>query len=582
MYRARDLHFPTVVKLVAVKEMLNQARDPLVRKTIVQNFEREANILVTLDHPAIPKIFDFFNHEEKSYLVLEIVNGTDLEQIIRDVNEPISEDQVIAWAIEICDVLHYLHTLKPSPIIFRDVKPSNIMVTMSGHIVMVDFGIAKIFTEGQKGTMVGTEGYSPPEQYRGEASPQADIYSLGATMHHLLTLRDPRLEPPFSFSERPVRSFNPSVSIDLEAVINTALQYNPADRFSSASEMKEALLQTARRTGALGRITSDSQEKRNETVKPVWVFDCEDEVRGAPAFDNGIIYVGSCDNNLYALDSASGEFIWKVPTSGGIVSKPVIHENMVFFGSEDGKLYVVSARNGKNAWEFATSGPIRCAPVVFDGSAIVGSDDGFIYAVYLATTTMSWRTDSGNPIRSTPAIANDTIVFGNEGGELICLDNRGSSRWRFKAKRAITSSPLVYDGRIYFTSLDSYIYAIDAKSGWVVWRFRMEKGSVSSPCAFESMVYAGSVDGNLYCLEAENAREVWRFKMGHQVSGSPVVSNGRVYCGAADNVMYCLEAATGKLIWKFSVGAPITSAATLQNGIIYFGSLDHRVYAIKA
>ncbi|NMB88629.1 MAG: serine/threonine protein kinase, partial [Chloroflexi bacterium] len=162
VYRATDLHFPNVVKLVAVKEMINQAPDPLVRQTIVQNFEREANILVTLSHPSIPKIFDYFTHDERSYLVLEYVNGKDLEAILNETSNFLSQDQVIAWAIELCDVLHYLHFHKPEPIIFRDMKPSNVMVNQQGHIVLVDFGIAKTFKTGQKGTMIGTEGYSPP------------------------------------------------------------------------------------------------------------------------------------------------------------------------------------------------------------------------------------------------------------------------------------------------------------------------------------------------------------------------------------------------------------------------------------
>ena len=131
VYRARDLHFPNVVKLVAVKEMINNARDPLVRKTIIQNFEREANILVTLNHPAIPKIFDYFSYDERSYLVLEYVNGRDLEAILAEEDGPLPEDQVIAWSIEILDVLEYLHNHKPEPIIFRDLKPSNIMINQN-------------------------------------------------------------------------------------------------------------------------------------------------------------------------------------------------------------------------------------------------------------------------------------------------------------------------------------------------------------------------------------------------------------------------------------------------------------------
>jgi len=223
VYRARDLHFPNVVKLVAVKEMVNLAPDPLVRQTIVQNFEREANLLATLNHPSIPRIYDYFSQDDRSYLVLEFIHGKDLEAIITDTDGFLLEEQALTWGIELCDVLSYLHGHKPDPIIFRDMKPSNVMVNHNGDIILVDFGIAKTFQTGVKGTMIGTEGYSPPEQYRGEATPLADIYALGATLHHTLTRRDPRLEPPFSFNERPIRKMNPAVSPELEAVINTAL-----------------------------------------------------------------------------------------------------------------------------------------------------------------------------------------------------------------------------------------------------------------------------------------------------------------------------------------------------------------------
>ena len=164
----RDLHFPNVVKQVAVKEMINTAPDPLVRETIVQNFEREANLLATLHHPSIPRIYDYFTVESRSYLVLEFIHGKDLEAIINETPGFLPENQVLSWAIELCDVLDYLHKHKPDPIIFRDMKPSNVMINHSGDVMLVDFGIAKTFQSGIKGTMIGTEGYSPPEQYRGE------------------------------------------------------------------------------------------------------------------------------------------------------------------------------------------------------------------------------------------------------------------------------------------------------------------------------------------------------------------------------------------------------------------------------
>lgn len=581
VYRARDMHFPNVVKLVAVKEMINQGRDPLVRQTMIQNFEREANILVTLNHFSIPKIFDYFSLEERSYLVLEYIHGKDLEAILSETPGMLPEDQVIAWAIEICDVLEYLHGHKPEPIIFRDLKPSNIMINHQGHVILVDFGIAKTFQIGQKGTMIGTEGYSPPEQYRGDATLRADIYSLGATLHHLLTKRDPRLEPPFSFNERPIRSLNPTVSVELDNVLQVALQYNPEERFPNAAEMKNALLAAAKKTGALERIKVPNMSPE-QMIKPLWVFRCEDEVRGSPTYDLGMIFIGSYDNNLYGLDAALGEFRWKYPTEGGIVTKPFVSNDLVYVGSEDCKVHVVSAKTGRLAWTHPVEKPVRSSPTVSDGRVYFGADDGYLHAVNILSTRREFRFDAGVAVRSSPVLSPEFIYFGNEDGDFFCIDFHGQLKWRFRAKRAITGSPLVSQGMVYVTSLDSTLYAMDAKSGWVLWRFRMLKGSVSTPCRVDNNLYVGSADGFIYCIDINNGKEIWKFETGHQVSGSPVAYKDAIYCGSADGLMYALDYKTGKVKWKFVTGGPITSSPVIFNDIVYFGSTDHMVYALIA
>jgi eukaryotic-like serine/threonine-protein kinase len=584
VYAARDLHFPKVVKLVAVKEMINAAPDPLVRATIVQNFEREANILVTLNHPCIPKIFDFFTHRERSYLVLEMVSGKDMENILKGRTDFVPEDQVIAWAIEICDVLDFLHNHKPEPIIFRDIKPSNIMINAQNHVVLVDFGIAKVFTANQKGTMIGTEGYSPPEQYRGEATPVADIYALGATLHHLLTMRDPRLEPPFTFSERPIKRFNPNTSTELDAVVTTALNYNPQDRFKSANDMKEALMGVARKTGALARISvnTTSSLSHSEGIKPLWTFECEDEIRNTPTYDNGVIYVGAYDNNLYAINAANGEFMWKYATDGGIPTKPAVYDNTIYVGSEDKRLHAVSARSGKVLWTYYTEGPLRSSPRIAEGHIFFGSDDGFLHVVNLSTNRMAWRSEAGSPVRSSPFIANEMVYFGAESGDFTCTDFRGTVKWRYQAKRAITASPIVDHGVVYVTSVDGYCYALDAKSGWVIWRFRMDKGSISSPIKVENNIYFGSADGNLYCLEAGNGREIWRFRAEHQIAGSPAVYKDAIYIGSVDGNLYAVDISNGRLRWKFKTGKAIIGSPLIFNDIVYIGSTDYLVYALLA
>lgn len=582
VYRARDLHFSNVVRLVAVKEMVNMARDPGVRQTIIQNFEREANILVTLNHPSIPRIFDFFTNDDRSYLVMEFINGKNLEAILRSMDTFFNEDQIIKWGIELCDVLAFLHNHKSDPIIFRDMKPSNIMLNQYNQVVLVDFGIAKIFRVGQKGTMIGTEGYSPPEQYRGESTPLADIYALGATLHHLATRRDPSLETPFTFKDRPIRSCNPSSSPELELVIDKAVQYNPEDRFQKAEEMREALIVAGRKTGALSQLIdlTTISPVQTQIIKPLWTFECEDEIRGSVNVDGGVAYVGAYDNNLYALNASDGNFIWKYPTDGGIVGKPAISDGVIYIGSEDKRLHAISQRSGKMLWAYYTDGPVRSSPRVAEGHIFVGSDDHFLHAVKVISTRVAWRVEAADAIRSTPFIAGDLVYFGCESGDLYCVDFRGEIKWRFKSKRPITSSPIVSQGTVYCTSLDGFIYALDAKSGWVLWRFRMGKGSISSPLKVENLIIAGSADNNIYCVEAGSAHEVWRYQAGFQVSGSPVIFKDSLFCGSAEGAMYCLEYHSGRLRWKFSTGGPITGTPVVNNDILYFGSSDHFIYAL--
>jgi len=581
VYRARDLHFPNITKLVAVKEMINAAPDPLVRQTVVLNFEREANLLATLTHPSIPRIYDYFTQEDRSYLVLEFIHGKDLEAIINDTKGFLEEEQVLAWAVQLCEVLSFLHGHKPDPIIFRDMKPSNVMIDTDGNIKLVDFGIARTFQMGQRGTMIGTEGYSPPEQYRGEATPSADLYALGATLHHALTRRDPRLEPPFSFAERPLRRINAQVSPELETVVTTALSYNPPDRFTGAEAMKEALLAVARKTGAVSKVRL-APVASAAGIKPVWSFKCEDEIRGTPQIAQGMVYVGCYDNNLYALNAGDGKFQWKYATEGGVVSRPAVYEGNVFFGSQDQRLHVISARTGKVMWTYVTEGPIHSSPRIAEGHVFIGSDDRYLHAVNVSSSRGAWKFDAGDMVRSTPMVANDLIYVGTESGELLAVDYRGTLKWRFQAKRAITSSPAASGQSVYFASLDGILYCLGAGDGWAVWRFRLGKGSVSSPAVAESVLIVGAADGCIYGVELQTGRELWRFRTEHQVSSSPAIYRDAVYCGSVDGNLYCLEYRTGRLRWKFEAGAAITGSAVVFDDIVYVGAVNHHIYALLA
>ncbi len=237
IYLANDTRFSS--KVCIVKEMLDHFHDPEQRDLATQNFYREADLLASLKHNSIPEVFDRFTEQNRHYLVMEYINGTDLEQRINDNGSPFDEKMVIGWAIQVCDVLSYLHHQKP-PIIYRDMKPANLILTEFGKIYLVDFGIARFFNPQARGTMIGTQGYAPPEQYRGQVEQRSDIYALGATMHYLLTARDPQNEPPFSFP--PVRQLNGSVSQELENLVMRMLDSDIEKRSREADDLLAELI----------------------------------------------------------------------------------------------------------------------------------------------------------------------------------------------------------------------------------------------------------------------------------------------------------------------------------------------------
>ncbi len=591
VYQARDLRFPNVVRYVAVKEMLNLTTDQGMREMTLRTFERESDMLASLSHPAIPGIYDYFPSKTRAYLVMEYINGRDLDAILSASNERLPVSLVQQWAVELCDVLGYLHAQEPEPIIFRDVKPSNIMIDQHGRLRLVDFGIAKIFQQGQKGTMIGTEGYSAPEQYRGEANPASDVYGIGATLHHLLTGRDPRLEPPFTFADRPIREVNPDVSPEFEAVVMKALSFDPADRYPNAGAMKEALLKIVGLAPAAGAQPAAAHvdesavwDTASSGVTALWRFCCEDEVRSSPVVHRGVVYVGAYDNNLYALNAADGTFRWKYPTSEGISSSPAVAdaENLVLFGSLDQLLYAVDTRLGQLSWTVATHGAVQSSPAIAHGHVFFGSDDGNLYAVRLATGRVQWKWPGGVPIRSRPLVAGEMIVVGLESGDVVGIDLSGQMIWRFKAKRAVVSSPAERDGLVFFGSMDWHVYALDLARGWKVWSFRTNKPVVSSPAIGEDKLFIGSVDGSLYALDLSSGKEKWHFETAGQITSSPVYSEGAVYFGGIDGKVYSVEAKSGRLRWSYETGGPIPSSPALYEGVVYIGSMDHCIYALKA
>ncbi len=274
VYYAKDRNLGDAPR--AVKEMIQSQLDESQHEKAVADFKRESMLLASLEHPSIPTIYDYFYDEASGrfYLVMKYISGGDFLARLR--NAPggrIDELTVTDWGAQVADVLDYLHNRRPQ-IIYRDLKPANLMIDgNTGRVMLIDFGIARWVSPQEKGvTAVGTMGYAPPELFSGKVEPRSDVYSLGATMFHLLTGADPQDNPLliFDFTKYPrPRQINPALSNEMERILTRATEHNAEARFRSAGEFREALIMHMERlrSGAVTYGSANIHESGRHDVK---------------------------------------------------------------------------------------------------------------------------------------------------------------------------------------------------------------------------------------------------------------------------------------------------------------------------
>lgn len=255
-------------RIVAIKEMSQDGLSPDEVREAQESFRREAGLLQTLSHPNLPKVHESFSEQGRNYLVMDYIDGETLEQKLLAAKRPLREAEVLYWARQLCDALGYLHSRRP-PIIFRDLKPANVMVTKRGEVKLIDFGIARLFSRGatHDTQALGTPGYAPPEQYgNAQTDARADIYALGATLYHLLTNYDVGTTP---FALPPLRSRNPAVSARTADAIEHATRLDRKDRYSEIGQFARDLgVNTPPKSASSAQAGNGARAQARPTAKP--------------------------------------------------------------------------------------------------------------------------------------------------------------------------------------------------------------------------------------------------------------------------------------------------------------------------
>ncbi len=323
----------------------------------------------------------------------------------------------------------------------------------------------------------------------------------------------------------------------------------------------------------------------NPTLAPTqsWKYGTGDEVSSSPAVVGGLVYVGSDDNNIYALNATDGAQLWSYKTGNDVGSSPAVVNGVVYIGSMDDNVYALNAADGTQIWNYSTGGEIYSSPAVVNGVVYIGSEDDNVYALNAANGVLIWSYTTKGAVFSSPAVANGVVYVGSRDNNVYALNAaNGAKIWNYTTNGAVFSSPAIVGNVVYIGSDDDNVYALNANNGDKLWSYTTGASVWSSPAVANGIVYVGSNDDNVYALNATSGAQLWSYatEIGDWVDSSPAVVNGVVYVGSQDNNVYALNADSGVQIWSYPTSSRVDSSPTVVNGVVYVGSMDDNVYAL--
>lgn len=340
-----------------------------------------------------------------------------------------------------------------------------------------------------------------------------------------------------------------------------------------------------RNTPGLTGVTTASLP---EPLRLLWTYDAGAPVESSAAIVEGLVYVGTGDGDLIALDVATGRLKWKYKASSADVgigsSSPAVAGNTVFVGDLAGVLHAVDIATGAARWTYKTESEIKSSPVVVDGKVLVGSYDGRLYALAAATGRLLWKAATGNYVHATPAVWNGVAYFG--GCDEIFHGVRlrdGASVVSLNVHAYTAASPAIVSGTAYFGTFANEVIAVDVSARRVRWRFSdpdRQFPFYSSAAVSDNLVIVGGRDKLIRAISTSSGKQVWSFASRARVDSSPAVTADRVVVGSGDGKLYVLDLRTGKPVWEFDAGAAITASPAIAPGRIVISNSDGKIYGL--
>ncbi len=625
-------------QLFGRRQVLKELRPQMAEREQARSlFGQEARILAALAHPGIPRLQGFFSEGERDYLVEDLITGRNLGTLVAE-RGSLSEEEVLRIMVSVLKTLEYLHGRTP-PVVHRDIKPDNLILSEAGQVVLVDFGAVRLasrpglMTVREGGTaVVYTQGYAPPEQILGHAAPASDLFALGATALHLLTGRNPAQ----FFDVRAGRHQVPAgLPPRLEVVVARITEPTLANRYDHAGDVLRDL-----GYGVSGGSLPVAAPGSVSVAAPV----------GAPALS--LWDAGGQERGRYVTSGPEprGQLRWEVRLPAPLIHSPALWEGRLVAVGKDRILYALDAGTGVVAWARPVpgDGPLPASPEAF-GNRVVVQVPGILACYDLATGELAWTHESPGLLGGqAPLVSDDramvvdvverqirafdsngrlvwTAPFGRkrvhaDAEAILRLDGPASATCRggvvalvFKqtasAFRATDGSviwtqdqpqcqdhpagpgrrtfgrPVVQGRRVYLYSSWDCLYCLNAADGYLHWAHHSGAtpgagGPVPSPALDGKALYLAPLGWKLLAFSLESRDRLWAFSSGGRALLGPCVAGERVFLTTEDGSLVALERESGNTAFRFDAGEAFVTAPLFADGFLYAGLEGGRVISI--
>ncbi|MBN1904778.1 MAG: PQQ-binding-like beta-propeller repeat protein [Deltaproteobacteria bacterium] len=325
-----------------------------------------------------------------------------------------------------------------------------------------------------------------------------------------------------------------------------------------------------------------------DSLEPVWRFKAGEGVKSSPAIVNNIVYIGSSDKHIYAIDIKSGKLIWSRPLDDEIEASPLVIDKTVYIGTLAGTIYALDSETGAERWRFCAGDKLTGGANWFKNTEnklyiLAGSYDSVLYCIDALTGKVVFQYETGNYINGSPAVNDKYCVFGGCDAVIHIINlSDGKKAGEIDTGAYIAASAAIKDGYVYIGNYEGEFLKASLSTHETSWRYKIEKGAfISSPAVADDAVVIGGADMNIYCIDIKTGRALWRYTTLDAVNSSPVIVSNRVLAGSDDGRLYMLNMTDGKLIWSYETGRSITSSPAVANGMVVVGCDDGMVYCFK-